>query len=147
METHTMTAYPDDGNGQRAGQRARYSQGTIALLEQPTVDKAATAIGVNGRTLRRWLTDPEFRAMLAALQSEVLGQAARRLAHLATIAIDALEALLCDEDVTPGVRAKAADLILSNTIKYSEAATMDDRITKLEHRVYIRGGTDDEELK
>ena len=147
MEPTTMTTYDNSGNGQRAGQLARYSQGCLALLAHPTVDQAAAAVGVNSRTLCRWLTDPDFRAMLAALQSEVLGQAARRLARLATIAIDTLEALLNDEDVTPGVRAKAADLILNNAIKYSEAATLDDRITQLEQRVFIRGGTDDKDIK
>ena len=50
------------------------ARAVVALLREPTVAKAARHVGVNERTLRRWLADPGFRAALDDARREVFGE-------------------------------------------------------------------------
>ena len=51
---------PSNGHGEKLTRKQE--QAVAALLEQPTVLRAATAAGVSERTLRLWLKDPGFKA-------------------------------------------------------------------------------------
>ena len=42
------------------GLTPKQEQAIVALLNEPTVTRAARALGVNDRTLYRWLDDPTF---------------------------------------------------------------------------------------
>jgi hypothetical protein len=54
---------------------ARQDQAVLALVNEPTIGRAAAVAGVNERTLRRWLKQPVFRAELLAARREAFGQA------------------------------------------------------------------------
>ena len=51
---------PSNGHGEKLTRKQE--QAVAALLEQPTVLRAATVAGVSERTLRLWLKDPGFKA-------------------------------------------------------------------------------------
>ena len=62
-----------------------------ALLEHRTIINAAEAVGLNVKTLQRYLADPVFRAELAERESEMIDEAGRvlvsgQLAALQTLA-------------------------------------------------------------
>lgn len=68
-----------------------------ALLDCPTVEKAAERVGVADSTLRRWLKRDDFRAALDAAARELVGEAIRRKAVVAQEATNVLLAALRGE--------------------------------------------------
>lgn len=129
-----------DITGQSAAQNARWTRACMALLEYPTVDAAARAIGVTERTLRRYLADPDFCAMLAAYQQQALDHAASRLAGLVSAAVDTLAEELRDPNAPPGVRVHCAQHILSRAVTYQELVDLAPRVHQLERLI----GADDD---
>src|SRR6185312_12645401 len=55
-----------------------------AILQQPTLARAAAAVGVNERTLRRWMEEPVFRDAVQAARRAAWGPTLRRWSARAT---------------------------------------------------------------
>ena len=55
------------------------TQAVRALLLNPTIKSAASAVGVNERTIRRWMKNPEFRFQVEQSQRDALSQVTARL--------------------------------------------------------------------
>ena len=130
----------EDNTGHSAGRSARWTRACVALLEYPTVDAAARAIGVAERTLRRYLANPDFLAMLAARQQQALDLAASRLTGLVSAAVDTLAEMLRDPNAPHGVRVHCAEHILSHAATYQELVDLAPRVHKLERLI----GADDD---
>ena len=109
-----------------------------ALLSENTVAKAAVASGVGESTIYKWLTDPLFRAALAQAEGEAVAAAGRRLAALAESALDTVADVMADPTTPAPVRVRAAEVILSNLLKYREIVGFEGRLTDLEKE--LRGG-------
>src|SRR5690348_1263129 len=62
---------------------SRKDRAILALLEHPTGEKAAEAVGVHPATLRRWLRQAEFREALRQARREKFLQS-MGLLHLGT---------------------------------------------------------------
>ncbi len=90
-----------------------------ALLQYPTIDQVAEAIGVNSRTIHRWLNEPGFRLALSQAEGEAIDQVARRLLVLGDKAIDAIEDVLdCpDQEGASNKRLAALCCMLTLTRK------------------------------
>ena len=108
-----------------------------ALLKYPTIDQVAEAIGVNPRTVYRWLDDPNFKAGLSQAEGAALDLATRRLLLLSDKAIDALESVL-DDPAQEGAGNKrlAAQAVLDHLLKLRELRNVEERIVNLEVAVY-----------
>ena len=108
-----------------------------ALLEYRTIDQAAEAIGVNERTIYRWLDDATFRLELSRVEGRSLDRLSRRLLILGDRAIDAIEDIIDDPD-QPGNTNKrlAAALILDQTMKLRELRNIESRLSDLEKAVF-----------
>lgn len=113
----------------------------IHLLAQPTLSAAATAAGVNERTLYRWLQDPAFDAAYRATRRDAVRQAIAVLQRSAGDAAAALASIAGDPTEKGSSRVSAARAILELAIKAVEIEDLDARLAAVE--AALKGQTDD----
>lgn len=106
-----------------------------ALLATGSITQAATAAGVARKTVYNWLKEPNFGIALKAAEVEALDNLARSLISLAPAAVEALARVLDDPAATHTQRIRAAEAILSNTLRLRELHSIEARLTALEQRV------------
>jgi len=108
-----------------------------ALLEYPTIEQVAEAIGVNPRTVFRWLDDPGFRLALSSAEGQSLDKITRRLLMLGDQAIDAIESVLHEPNQEGATNKRlAAALILDQLLRLRELRSVEQRISDLEAAVF-----------
>lgn len=108
----------------------RRTKAALALASGATTDEAGQTAGVTGRTVRRWREEPAFRAEVAQLRREMLDDVLGQLGGAAVEAVKALRAALADK--SPGVRVRAAGLILTSLLTVREAVDVEERLAALE---------------
>ena len=108
----------------------RKSQAALLLARGTTTDKTGEAIGVSGRTVRRWLEDPAFQADVETARQALLGEAVRALAGAARDAVTALHSALADQSA--GIRVRAASVLLSALPSLTEHFDLERRIAAIE---------------
>jgi molybdenum-dependent DNA-binding transcriptional regulator ModE len=94
--------------------------------------EAASLAGVSYKTVWRRMQDPLFRAEVEEMKAQIVEQTSASLATLATKAIATLEPLMNDGE--PWMRQKTALAVVELSIRYREAALLDERISALEER-------------
>jgi transposase-like protein len=104
----------------------------LALLSTRTVEEAARVVGVNARTLYRWLKEPEFDAAYRAGKRAAYGQSIARLHYLSSAAVSTLRRVMVDPATPPATKVRAADSILDHTAKAIEIEVIDARVRQLE---------------
>jgi hypothetical protein len=107
-----------------------------ALLESRSIGEAAETCRLSDKTLRRYLADPNFRETLSRFEMERLDLATRRLLALSELAITIFENSMCDENIAPSVRLRAAQSVLDYLLKIRELRSIEQRLTDLEAVVY-----------
>lgn len=103
-----------------------------ALLSEPTIRAAAQMVGVNERTVHRYLSDPSFKAELRRRQDELLTAAAAALVGLSGQAIETLRGLLDDKGTSASVKARVALGWLKQARETVELHDLADRLDALE---------------
>jgi hypothetical protein len=89
------------------------SEAIVALVNEPTIARAAALIGVHERTLRRWLTDkPAFRKAYHAARREAFSHAIGLTQRYAPVAVSTLVQVMTDKGNPAGVRVAAAGILL-----------------------------------
>ena len=111
---------------------AKQERAVLALLEHPTITKAAKAAKVAEATLHRWLADDAFQAAYRAGQARVWEGALSSLQAGATEAAACLRAIVGDENAPTSCRLTAARTILEMGLKAKDALDTDARLTALE---------------
>lgn len=102
----------------------------LCLAQGQTTGQAAKAAGVSGRTILRWLDDPDFRHEISDTRTELLQLAVGRLAAGATKAVDALVDAL---DTERGqARVQAARTLLDACLSLRESLDLEQRLAALE---------------
>jgi formylmethanofuran dehydrogenase subunit B len=115
--------------------RARkQDQAIAALLEQPTISKAAKKAGVGERTLLRWLQLDDFQAALRIAQRKVLSQAIAQLQQAASESVRTFLSVMLDECASASARVAAAKIVLDFAIKGVEREDLEKRLTALEQK-------------
>jgi hypothetical protein len=104
----------------------------VALLANRTVDDAARACNIPVRTMFRWLKEPNFDAAYREAKRAAFGQGIARLHHMASAAVSTLGKVMLDASTPPATKVRAADTILSHTIKVQEMEEIEARIADLE---------------
>jgi predicted transcriptional regulator len=99
--------------------------------------EAAREVGVSERSVRRWCADPNFAGEVGQLRAELVGQALGQLAHALTRAVATLAELLDDESSM--ARLGAARALLTSTLAYREAVSIEERLQALETHMPRRG--------
>ena len=110
----------------------------LALLTNPTKEKAATAAGITSKTLRKFLDDPEFQTEYRKAVSELIADAAAQAKQSLSPALCCLREVMEDAAQNGQVRVSAARSILEYGLKLTEQADILTRLTELETAI---GGT------
>lgn len=106
------------------------SRAALLLAQGTSCDKAGEAVGVTGRTVRRWREDPAFEAQIQEARRAILAEAVAALGAAAREAVDTLRAALGEE--SPSIRVRAAVAIIGALPGLSEHAELNDRLARLE---------------
>ena len=84
----------------------------IALLTQPTKEKAAAAAGITSKTLRGYLDDPAFQAEYRKAFAELVEDATRKVQQTLDPAVAVLREIMEDGGENGQVRVSAARSVL-----------------------------------
>jgi hypothetical protein len=113
-------------------------QAVAALLQHATIGRAAEAVGVNEKTLRRWLALPDFRRAYLDHRRQVVDQAVALVQQMGGSAVLALGEALRHEDVN--ARVRAAKIVLDMGRKGVELDDVMERLEALEAAARRQGG-------
>ena len=119
------------GHGEK--QSRKQEQAITALLTEPTIEKAANAVGVGESTLRRWLQEPGFRNTYRTARGELIERTLARLAQASGKAIATLERNL--DCGNPPTEVRAAATILRELIRTRELVDLSEQIQEQERRL------------
>jgi hypothetical protein len=114
------------------GLTAPQAKALAALLQEPTVARAADVAGVGERTLRRWLGEPLFRGAVFRARREAFGQAIWLTQRYAAVAVAALVKMVNDASVPPASKVSAATAILRFGREAMELDDLAERVEILE---------------
>jgi transposase-like protein len=118
------------GHGAKFGRKKE--EAIVALLTNRTIEEAARSIGVDPKTLFRWMKEPDFDAGYRAAKRAAFAQSIARLHHLSSAAVSNLGKIMLDSATPPATRVRAADSILDHTAKAIEIEDIEARVSELE---------------
>lgn len=104
----------------------------LALIETGSITAAAEAVGLQRKTLGRWLRTPAFAEQYAQAKREFLLAGLGALNGLLSRSAQAISDALSDPDATHAVRLKAAELVYARAMQGHELTDLDNRIAALE---------------
>jgi len=110
----------------------RQEQAIVALLENPTLEKAAAALDVSSVTLWRWMQKPEFQEAYRKARREAFAQSVARLQHASQAAVGTLLRVMTDRDAPAASRVRAADVVLQTALRGMEVEDISARLDRLE---------------
>ncbi len=118
------------GHGEKLSRKQE--QAVAALLQHGSIAEAASAAGVNEKTLRLWLRIPVFAAEFRAARSQVVEQAVGALQQLTGKAVRTLADAM-DESHAPS-RVRAAVEVLKLAVAGVQLIDLVERVEALERR-------------
>ncbi|MBD5162911.1 MAG: hypothetical protein HDT14_13050 [Oscillibacter sp.] len=110
----------------------------LALLENPTKEKAAAAAGITSKTLRSYLADPEFQAEYRKAFAGLVEDATRQAQQAISPALSTLREVVEDSGGGPQFRISAARSILEYSLKLTEQNDILSKLQELEKAVAER---------
>jgi len=115
----------------------------LALLQQPSLEKAAASIGISTVTAWRISKTREFKEEYRNARWEAFSNALARLQQASGAAVSALLQVMVDRTSPPASRVRAADRVLEHAAKATALEDIEARIADLE-RVVNPSGEDAE---
>jgi hypothetical protein len=107
----------------------KQEEGIVALLNEPTVKKAAESIGVDERTVHRWLDQPEFSRRYRKARREAFAPAISLTQKYAPHAVQVLMKVMADPAAPYSAKVTAA----LGMLKFSrESIELDDLAARVE---------------
>lgn len=104
----------------------------LALLSEPTKEKAAATAGITSKTLRKFLDDSEFQKEYRSAFSNMVSDAVRQAQKALSPALTTLEEIMKDDEQNGQIRVSAARSLLEFSLKATEQLDILDRLTELE---------------
>lgn len=104
----------------------------LALLTNPTKERAAEAAGITSKTLRGYLADPEFQAEYKKAFADLMEDATRKVQQTLEPAVAVLREIMEDRSENGQVRVSAARSVLEYGLKMTEQTDILTRIQELE---------------
>jgi len=120
-----------DNDGLTAKQRTA----AVELINQPTIEEAATATGVSARTLYRWMKQSNFRAAVRQFQRDVYQRAMARLQKIAETRAATLASIIDDPNASPASRVSAYRTAAELGGRWLEQQDILGRLDELEERL------------
>ncbi len=91
---------------------AKQERAVVALLNEQTVARAASAARVGERTLYRWLREPAFSRAYRQARRDAFGQAIALTQRYAPLAVNTLAQVMMDAHAPSSSKVAAATTIL-----------------------------------
>ena len=107
----------------------------LALLQQPSLDRAAASIGVSTVTAWRISKTREFKEEYRNARWEAFSQSLARLQQASGAAVSALLKVMVDKTTPAASRVRAADRVLDHAARGIELEELEARLTELERAV------------
>ena len=104
----------------------------LALLEQPTLERAAAALDMSKATLWRQMQKPEFAAAFREARRDAFSQSLARLQHASNVAVNTLLRVMTDREAPAASRVRAADVVLQANVRGMEVEDIEVRVSELE---------------
>ena len=104
----------------------------LALLQQPSLEKAAAAIGISTVTAWRIRNTPEFQQEYRQARREAFAESIARLQHASGAAVSTLLKGMVDQESPASSRTRAADSVLRHAANAAELEELEARIQRLE---------------
>ncbi len=114
------------------GLSAKQEEGIIALINNPSIAKAAAALGVNDRTVYRWFDDPMFSREYRKARRQAFKQAISISQKYAAAAVQTLVAIMADQKMNGSTRVSAAEAVLRFSRDSIELDDLEGRLEALE---------------
>ena len=118
----------------------RQQKTIMALLQEPTIEKAAALASVGEASVYRWLRQDAFRKAYRVARNEAVSRAMARLQRASSGAVDILVELMACDATPASVRMGAARCVLEMAVKTLESEDLAARIEALEKRIAVGGG-------
>ena len=112
----------------------------LALLTNPTKERAAEAAGITSKTLRGYLADPEFQAEYKKAFADLVEDATRKVQQTLEPAVAVLREIMEDRSENGQVRVSAARSVLEYGLKMTEQTDILTRIQELEAAMEVEYG-------
>jgi hypothetical protein len=119
------------GHGEKLSRKQEAA--IIALLSEPTIEKAAAKAGIAKPTLWRWLQIESFQTAYREARREAVSQAIGALQRASGEAVEALREIMQDKEAPATARVSAARSILEFAIKGVEIEDILVRLEALEN--------------
>ena len=103
----------------------------MALLEHPTLERAAAALDMSKATLWRSMQRPEFATAFRKARRDAFSQSLARLQHAANVAVNTLLRVMTDREAPAASRVRAADVVLQATVRGMEVEDIEARVSEL----------------
>ena len=110
----------------------KQEEAIAALLSQRNVDEAARVVGVDPKTLLRWLKLPEFQTAYRQARREAFSQSIARLQQGCAAAATTLLKIMVDPNAPASTRVRAAECVMNHATKAIEIEDIEVRVTELE---------------
>lgn len=111
----------------------------LALLTNPTKEKAAAAAGITPKTLRSYLDDPDFQEEYKKAFSDMVEDAVRQSQQSLEPALATLREIVEDSALDAQPRITAARSILEYSLKLTEQNDLLAKLEALEATVRDKG--------
>jgi hypothetical protein len=104
----------------------------LALLQQPSLEKAAAALGISTVTAWRIRQTPEFQQEYRQARRAAFSESIARLQHASGAAVSTLLKVMVDQEAPATSRTRAADSVLRHAANATELEELESRIQSLE---------------
>ena len=121
------------GHGEKL---SRNKELTIAaLLCEPSIRSAAEKVGINDKTIVRWLQEQNFKEAYRKARRQVVDHAVARIQSAMTSAVGVLEGVMNDSQAPASSRVTAAKSLIEIGLKQVQVDEIEARITALEETI------------
>jgi hypothetical protein len=118
------------GHGAKFGRKKE--EALVALLSHRNLEEAARSVGIDPKTLLRWLQVPEFRTAYREARRAAFLQSVGRLQQASSAAATTILKLMLDPKTPASVRVRAAECVMNHATKAIEIEDIEARVTELE---------------
>ena len=119
------------------GLTPKQEQAIVALLNEPTVMRAARAVNMTDRTIYRWMDEPAFSRAYRRARRQSFAQAISLTQKFAAAAVHTLAKVMADDSAPHTARVSAATALLKFSRESIELDDLSERIEALETRVGV----------
>lgn len=116
----------------RRKEEHRRQQLVVALLQQPSMEKAAESVGISAVTAWRISKTPEFQDEYSRARRDAFAQCMARLQQAGSAAASTLLMIMEDRGTPAAVRVRAAECVLRHASQSFEMEALAARVQSIE---------------